>query len=129
MSPEPVKAPSAAPVTRYHRMMDRLRELRTPHELKPPAGLGCFMMIFAVMVLIASLAGPSRELIHGSTPGNLASDAPPIGMRACLPLSSVWVAIMGTIYAFQPRKRWFGYVLLTMVFFNMLILLVVAMRQ
>ncbi len=106
--------------------MNRLRELNTPNEVKPPVGLGCFIVIFVVMGLIATAFGPLQELINGIPPGRH-DRAMPTGMRACLPLMSIWLAITGTIYVFQPRKRWFGYVMLGGVVFNMLIQLLVAL--
>ncbi len=113
-APEPAKAPPEAPLSRYRRMVNRLRELNTPNEVKPPNGLGFFIVIFVAMLLIAIFKGAFRELTQDKAIQQHDFDA----MRTVF---CAWLTMMGTINVFQPRKRWFGYCFLTMAMLIMIL--------
>ncbi len=97
-------------------MSSGLEQKDVPAEVPPPPGLVYplgllwFMVILTVMVIIATANGPFRELMSASALEDPRRNAMPIVMTA-------WLMMMGTIFAFQPRKRWVGYVVLTMATF------------
>lgn len=105
-------SPNAAPETQaadqshpFARLLAKLRDFNRPPDRPVPTGLGAMVML---LVLALGYLALGRILTTDPEMSRRYSDA-------ALRVTPILVTLQATIFAFDPRKRTFGYLLLTAI--------------
>ena len=101
----PNAAPGTQPVDQSHlpaRLLSKLRDFNRPPDQSVPTGLGAIVML---LVLALGCLALGRILTTDLEMGRRYSDA-------AFRVTPILVTLQATIFAFDPRKRTFGYLLL-----------------
>lgn len=100
-APSSPSNPPVVPKGPFRTWLTKLRQFNRPPDQPVPAGLGFFVVVLALTVIYLAFSTPKTAEAAARH-----SDAEGV-------VSATLAAVQGTIFTFDPRKRTFGYVLLT----------------